>query len=224
MTEQDQKPAVPRISSMLARIKRPKVAAPFSRTENYVVAGMVLLFLLCLGCIQLVESAFLSMESARSLALPMIALIILLGAVFAVIQVIQVFQLVFNGGMDMADRIDANVDLDSVFVEELSRCEAEQLDRHSKLIDQEAKLRFRRAGLASGASTISALIINLLSSGSGNQALGWIDSAKLIITCCSLGMLIGSVMVMIFAGKLEKVSGLLRLAAEKSSLREDLTR
>ncbi len=209
---------------MLARIKRPKVAAPFSRTESYVVAGMVLLFLLCLACIQLVESAFLSMESARLFALPMVALIMLLGVVFTVIQVIQVIQLVLNGGSDMAGRIDANIDLDSVFVDELSSCEAEQLDRHSKLIDQEAKLLTRRAGLASGASTISALIINLLSIGSGSQALEWVDDAKLMITCCSLGMLIGSVMVMIFAGKLEMVSGLLKLAAEKSSLREVLIR
>ncbi len=224
MTEQDHKPAVPRISSMLARIKRPKVAAPFSRTENYVVAGMVLLFLLCVGCIQLVEAGLLSLESGRSLALPMAAVIILLGAVFAVVQVIQVAQLVLNGWSDMAGRIDVNVELDSAFVEDLSRCEAEELDRHSKLIDQEAKFLSRRAGLASGASTISALVINLLSVGSGNQALEWVDGAKLIITCCSLGMLIGSAMVMIFAGKLEKISGLLKLAAERSSLREDLTR
>ncbi|EPG2132560.1 hypothetical protein V3O09_19140 [Stenotrophomonas maltophilia] len=103
---------------------------------------------------------------------------------------------------------------------DLSHCNTQHLDQRSKLLEQESKLLTRRAGLASAATAISALIINLLSTGNGDKAAQWVSDAKLLITCCSLGLLAGAVIVIIFAGKLEKISTLLKLASERGSQRK----
>ncbi|HEL3842390.1 TPA: hypothetical protein UMY98_002306 [Stenotrophomonas maltophilia] len=220
MTDKDQYPKIPSTRILLLRIKRPKQVIPLSKAENYVVGSMVALFLLSLGCMALLKADQITQQAAKVIVLPLTGIIMLLGLVFFVIQVVQFFLLFRHGFNNMADRVDVSADADSALAEDLSHCNTQHLDQRSKLLEQESKLLTRRAGLASAATAISALIINLLSTGNGDKAAQWVSDAKLLITCCSLGLLAGAVIVIIFAGKLEKISTLLKLASERGSQRK----
>ncbi len=220
MIDKDQYPEIPSTRILLLRIKRPKQVIPLSKAENYVVGSMVALFLLSLGCMALLKADQITQQAAKVIVLPLTGIIMLLGLVFFVIQVIQLFLLFRHGFNNMADRVDVSADADSALAEDLSHCNTQHLDQRSKLLEQESKLLTRRAGLASAATAISALIINLLSTGNSDKAAQWVSDAKLLITCCSLGLLAGAVIVIIFAGKLEKISTLLKLASERGSQRK----
>ncbi|WP_349812264.1 hypothetical protein [Xanthomonas hortorum] len=205
---------------MLQKIKRPKRTGKLERIENYIFFGLLALTIFGLGVFAAGNFEWISKPNAKDI-LVVILLVMAVGFLaLGLLQIAQVFLAGKEGYEPMAERIDTAISMESKILDELGTCNPQTLRERSKHIDLENKLLTRRAGLSTFFGAISVVLINLFDA--GEKVNMWANPAiaKVFVYAGSLGILIGSIVVFILAGKLERIAGLFALAADRIEQRQ----
>ncbi|BBK01289.1 hypothetical protein Xcc3_25960 [Xanthomonas campestris pv. campestris] len=206
---------IPSTFQMLQKIKRPKMVSKLERIENYIFWGLLALTLFGLGVIAADNFEWISRPTAKDILL-MVLLVMAIGFLaLGLLQIAQVISAWKEGYEPMADRIDMAISAESEILDELGTCNPQTLRERSKHIDLENKLLTRRAGLSTFFGAIGVVLVNLFDA--GEKVNMWANPAiaKVFVYAGSLGILIGSIVVFILAGKLERIAGLFGLAADR---------
>ncbi|MBV6667753.1 hypothetical protein KV691_00115 [Xanthomonas euvesicatoria pv. alangii] len=214
MTEPKYSP-IPSTFQMLQKIKRPERAGKLERFEKYIFRGMVALLLFAFGVVAASNLAWISNTNATNVLIVALPALVAVFLVFGLLQIIQVIVAWKEGYEPMADRIDTAISRESEIMDELGTCNPQTLRERSKHIDLENKLLTRRAGLSTFFGAIGVVLVNLFDAGEKVNIWSNPANAKVFVYAGSLGILIGSVVVFILAGKLERIAGLLALAADR---------
>lgn len=207
---------VPSTYEMLERTKRPKIVSRFDRIENYSFAGLLILGLLVLVTWGLNSYSGVSQGTIKLLLSGIILAMVLIVAIWGTTQIIEAYMAWKAGYQPMATRIDAAAANERAILDELMQCDPQQLRERSKHLELEIKALGRRAGLATIATAIALALINLLDTAAKASIWPQLPYASLFVYAGCLGILIGSLLLVILVGKLERTAGLFALAAERT--------
>ncbi|KUF26943.1 hypothetical protein AO826_08385 [Xanthomonas phaseoli pv. manihotis] len=214
MTESPYSP-VPSTFQMLQKIKRPQSADKLERVEKYLFFGMLAVSLFGLGVVTAGNFEWISRPHAKDILL---VTLLVMGIAFLALGILQITQVILawkEGYEPMAERIDTAISTESKILDELGTCNPQTLRERSKHIDLENKLLTRRAGLSTFFGAIGVVLINLFDAGEKVNMWSNPAIAKVFVYAGSLGILIGSIVVFILAGRLERIAGLFGLAADR---------
>ncbi|MCE4510396.1 hypothetical protein [Xanthomonas hortorum] len=200
---------------MLQKIKRPQRVDKLERVEKYLFIGLLAVSLFGLGVVTAGNFEWISRPNAKDILLVTILVIGVAVLALGLLQVAQVVLAWKEGYEPMAERIDMAISAESEILDELGTCNPQTLRERSKHIDLENKLLTRRAGLSTFFGAIGVVLINLFDAGEKVNMWSNPANAKVFVYAGSLGILIGSIVVFILAGKLERIAGLLALAADR---------
>ncbi|MDX6081208.1 hypothetical protein SIL81_07995 [Xanthomonas campestris pv. incanae] len=200
---------------MLQKIKRPKRVSKLERIENYIFLGLLALTLFGLGVVAADNFDWISRPTAKDILLVVLLVMAIGFLALGLLQIAQVILAWKEGYEPMADRIDMVISAESEILDELGTCNPHTLRERSKHIDLENKLLTRRAGLSTFFGAIGVVLVNLFDAGEKVNMWSNPANAKVFVYAGSLGILIGSIVVFILAGKLERIAGLFGLAADR---------
>ncbi|MCC5092536.1 hypothetical protein D0A38_02510 [Xanthomonas campestris pv. incanae] len=206
---------IPSTFQMLQKIKRPKRVSKLERIENYIFLGLLALTLFGLGVVAADNFDWISRPTAKDILLVVLLVMAIGFLALGLLQIAQVILAWKEGYEPMADRIDMVISAESEILDELGTCNPQTLRERSKHIDLENKLLTRRAGLSTFFGAIGVVLVNLFDAGEKINMWSNPANAKVFVYAGSLGILIGSIVVFILAGKLERIAGLLALAADR---------
>lgn len=206
---------IPSTFQMLQKIKRPERAGKLERFEKYIFRGMMALLLFAFGVVAASNLAWISNTNAKNVLIVALPALVAVFLVFGLLQIIQVIVAWKEGYEPMTDRIDTAISRESEIMDELGTCNPQTLRERSKHIDLENKLLTRRAGLSTFFGAIGVVLVNLFDAGEKVNIWSNPANAKVFVYAGSLGILIGSIVVFILAGKLERIAGLFGLAADR---------
>ena len=215
MDEATKRP-IPSTYEMLERTKRPKIASKFDRVENWSFVGLIVLGLLTFALWGLSSYGWMSLKTAKFLLFWIIVAMVLIVVIWGASQLIEAYRAVKAGYRPTAGRIDDAAATERAILDELQQCDHQELRERSKHLELEVKVLGRRAGLATITSAIAFGLINLLDTAAKASIWPELPHARLFVYTGSLGILIGSLLLVIFTGKLERIAGLYALAAERT--------
>ena len=214
MTSEAQQ-SIPSTFEMIQRTKRPKVVSRLERVDNYSLGALLGLGLLVLGTYWLGTLKWISLVSAERVLV--CAVVAMVGVVvsWGAAQIIGVAAAWKAGYRPAAERIDAGIALETQILDELARCNPRELRERSQHLELEAKVLSRRAGLFTVTSAIAVVLINLFDKAERAKLWPELPIARVFVYTGSLGILSGSLLLVILVGKLERISGLFELAARR---------
>jgi len=207
--------SIPTTFQMLQKIKRPKKVGKLERVENYVFLGLLSLLLFGLGVAAAGNLEWISKPNAKAILLVTLLVMAVAFLALGLLQITQVILAWKEGYEPMAERIDAAISKESQILDDLIKCNPQTLRERSRHLDLENKLLSRRAGLSTFFGAIGVVLINLFDAGEKVNMWPNPANAKFFVYAGSLGILIGSVVVFVLAGKLERIAGLFGLAADR---------
>lgn len=214
MTDNAQHP-IPSTFEMLQRTMRPKIVSRFERVENYLLGALFCLALLVLGTWGLSAMNWINLAAAKFALAFIVVTMVVVVAVWGTTQIIEGIGAWRAGYHPIAERIDSAIIREGEILSELEKCNPQELRERSQHLELEAKVLGRRAGLFTVTGAIAVVLINI--SDAAEKAKIWpeLSQAKIFVYTGSLGILIGSLLLVIFVGKLERISGLFALAANR---------
>ncbi|PPJ42332.1 MULTISPECIES: hypothetical protein [unclassified Pseudoxanthomonas] len=207
---------IPSTFEMLERTKRPKIVSKFDWIENWSFIGLIVLGLLTFALWGLSSYGWMSLETAKFLLFWIIVAMVLIVVIWGASQLVEAYRAIKAGYRPMAERIDAAAANERAILDDLQECDHQELRERSKHLELEVKVLGRRAGLATITSAIAFGLINLLDTAAKASIWPELSHARLFVYTGSLGILIGSLLLVIFIGKLERIAGLYALAAERT--------
>jgi hypothetical protein len=210
---------LPSTYEMLERTKHPKIVSKFDRVQNYSFFALMALALLTLVLWGLSSHDWVSQGTVSSLLLFIIGAMILIVVIWGTSQFIEAYRAWKAGYRPMAERIDAATANERVILGELEQFDSQELRERSKHLELDVKVLGRRAGLATITSAIALALISLLDTATKASIWPELPYARFLVYAGSLGFLIGSLLLVILIGRLERIAGLFALAADRTRLR-----
>jgi hypothetical protein len=202
---------IPGTAELLEAVKRPGPKLLESSDKFFGITG-VALWLMMTALILLGQRYAWALTGAvwALMALLMLAI------GWAIWQALEVLRAWRQGFTPHGEAIDQAIAKERQWIEKLVHCDPQALREHSNHLDLEAKQRTRRAGLTTVLLAIGVAAVSLLDTGEKAQFWSSPTWFKLGIQSSSLGFLIGALVLAVLAGRLERVAGLLTLAADRA--------
>ncbi|WJI14650.1 hypothetical protein MWN52_13575 [Pseudoxanthomonas winnipegensis] len=202
---------IPSTAALLEAVKRPTPKFLEGSDKFFGITGV-------LAWLVMTALLFLGQRYAWALTGAVWALmgLLVLAIVWAIWQALEVLRAWRQGFTPHGEAIDQAIANERRWIEKLAYCDPQALREHSKHLDLEAKQRTRRAGLTTVLLAIGVAAVSLLDTGERAQFWSSPTWFKLAIQSSSLGFLIGALVLAVLAGRLERVAGLLALAADRA--------
>lgn len=211
----NKKHPIPSMFEMLQRTKRPKHVSKFDRVENYSIGTLLALGVLVLGTWMLSTLGWIGLVTTKIVLSCTVVTMIAVVAVWGITQIIQGIEAWRAGDRPIAERIDAAIIREREILNDLAQCDRQELRERSQHVELEAKVLGRRAGLFTVIGAIAVVLINIFDAAEKAKVWPELPHARLFVYTGSLGILIGSFLLVILVGKLERISGLFALAASR---------
>lgn len=215
MTDATPRP-IPTTFEMIERTKRPKVVSNLDRVENYSLVGLLILGVLTGAAWALHVSGWASKATVEFLLTSIVGAMVVIVAIWGGTQIVEAFRAWRAGYRPMAERIDAAVARERTILDELAECDPQELRERAKHLELEAKVLGRRAGLVTVVGAIAVALTNVFDTAAKASVWPEFPYAKLLVYTSSIGFFIGSLLLVILVGKLERIAGLFALAADRN--------
>lgn len=208
--------SIPKTGELLRFLKRPprdrSNAAKIER--GCMVAGMIVVVLIVatagLGLVGL-----LSRPVTRYTLMALLVVFIATFFVWAVAQMVDMFLTLKAGYRRAAEHVDEEILLERAVIAQLTSCDPTLLREHGKQMDMKAKLLTRRSQMGTVLAAVGAVVINLQAAGESADIWEKLQGVSPMVLAGSFGVLTGAAALIMFAGQLERLSGLLLLAADR---------
>lgn len=208
--------SIPPTSELLEAVKPIRSLNNFDRLEHwiFIAVGVLTFVMFCASALlwlQLIGKGW-----TRPLALTLMTVIVVLISLWMISQLLEAALAWKAGFKPFADSVDARITREREWVDRLAQCDPTALREKAKHLDLEAKLITRRAAIGAAAVAITVTTLTFLDAGS--KIPGWpkFTDAPVLICAAALGLSIGAIVLSILAGRLERVAGLMELAADRS--------
>lgn len=198
-------------------LKRPrKERSNTSKIERWCIVAAVITSLLMLTTAGLGVAGFIGYAAVRVCLLALLVIFFAIFLIWAVTQIVDVILTLKAGYRKAAAQVDEDILLERIVVERLSCCDPTLLREHGKQLDLKAKLLTRRSQMGTVLAAVGAVFINLQTAGENAAIWGKFQSVSPVVLAGSFGVLVGAAALIMFAGQLERLSGLLILAADRA--------
>lgn len=207
---------IPDTAELLALLKRlRKERSIAAKIERWCVVVGTVIGLLILVVAGLGFAEFLTKSITRYSL--MVLLVAFVTTVFALglTQVVDVLLTLKAGYRKAAAQVDADIVLERTIIVRLTRCEPTLLREHGKQLDIKAKLLTKRSQMGSVLAAVGAVVINLQAAGENAAIWGKFQFVPPLVLAGTFGVLAASAALIMFAGQLERLSGLAILAADR---------
>lgn len=207
---------IPDTAELLALLKRPrKERSIVAKIERWCVVvgtviGVLILVVAGLGLAEILTRS-ITRYSLMILLIAFVTTIFALGLT----QIVDVFLTLKAGYRKAAAHVDADILLERTIIIRLTRCEPTLLREHGKQLDIKAKLLTKRSQMGAALAAVGAVVINLQAAGENAAIWGKFQLVTPLVLAGSFGVLAASAALIMFAGQLERVSGLVILAADR---------
>ncbi len=208
---------IPETRELLILLKRPpRDRSSIGKIEQgCMVAGMILVVLI-LATAGFGLAGILSRPVTRYTLMALLVIFAATFLVWALTQIVDLFLTLKAGYRKAAAKVDEDILLERAVIASLARCDPTLLKEHGKQMDIKAKLLTRRSQMGSVLATVCAVVINLQAAGESADIWGKFQGISPVVLAGSFGVLTGSAALIMFAGQLERLSGLLLLAADRA--------
>ncbi|CAD1789559.1 hypothetical protein CPBF426_23670 [Xanthomonas arboricola pv. juglandis] len=207
---------IPSTAELLTKIKRPREErSTAAKVERWCFYAALVIAVLMAAAAGLGVTGILTADTTRAV---LMILMIVLAADFLIWCVTQIVDMVLTlkaGYLGAATRVDEDIMLEQKIIASLTRCEPIRLREHGKQLDLKAKLLTRRSQMGTVLSAVGVVAINLKEAGEKASIWGKLQDVPPFVFAGSLGVLIGAAAIIMLAGQLERLSGLLMLAADR---------
>lgn len=207
---------IPSTAELLMKTKAParrrSTVDKIELVAFFVLALVAVLLLIVAG---LVGFELISDATAKFLILVLICSIVITALTWAISQIVDLFLSLKSGFRIAALQIDEGIRRDQDTITEWARCDPAQLRERSKLFDLRVKLLTRRTNMTTVFTAIGVLVINLQDAGEKAALWGKLQAIPPFVLSGSLGILLGTLAVIVYTGRIERISGLLALAADR---------
>lgn len=207
---------IPRTGELLALLKRPrKERSKAAKIERWCIGATGIVAVLFLVTVGLGLAEILSNAATRYSLMALLAILVGVFFIWAVTQFVDLFLTLKAGYRKAAAQVDDDILLERAVIAELTRCEPTLLKEHAKQLEIKAKLLTKRSQMGTVLAAVGAVFINLQAAGENAAIWGKFQFVPPSVLAGSFGVLIGAAALIMFAGQLERLSGLLALAAER---------
>ena len=208
--------AIPNTHELISKIKLHRHKNIFDRIESYAFKAILLLFVCGIGVAIWKTLVTTSAPAITFSALLITLLSLLIVFVWGTSQIVEMIIALKAGFKPLTDEIDRRMEQEREMIRELAICNPIELRERAKHLELEAKFKTRRAAIGVAAVAVVVAIRQWLESAIKTGYLPqWMD-VSFFLNSGAIGFSIGSVIIAIFAGRLERVSGVLSLAADRS--------
>ena len=150
------------------------------------------------------------------LALLINIFLLLIILTWGISQIVELTVALKTGFKPLTDAVDERIKREKEVISELAACNPVELRERAKHLELEAKFKTRRAAIGVAAVAVVVAIRQWFESAIKTGYLSDRADITLFLNSGAIGLSIGSVIVAIYAGRLERISGVLSLAAERS--------
>lgn len=207
---------IPSTSELLELLKRPrKKRSIAAKIEQWCIVAGVVIAALILGVAGL---GFVEVLTKPTTIYSLMALLVTFVATFfvwIVTQIVDVFFTLKAGYRKAAAQVDEDILMERTIIVRLTGCQPTLLREHGKQLDLKAKLLTRRSQMGTVLAAVGAVVINLQAAGKNAAIWGNLQLVPPLVLAGSFGVLAASAALIMFAGQLERLSGLLALAADR---------
>ena len=179
------------------------------------VAGMIIVILI-LATAGFGLTGTLSRPVTRYTLMVLLVVFVATFLVWAVAQMVDMFLTLKGGYRRAAAHVDEDILLERAVIAQLTTCDPTLLREHGKQMDMKAKLLTRRSQMGTVLAAVGAVVINLQAAGESADIWGKLQGVSPLVLAGSFGVLTGAAALVMFAGQLERLSGLLLLAADRA--------
>jgi hypothetical protein len=207
---------IPSTLELLGLLKRPrKERSKAAKIERWCLVASGIIALLILVAAGLGFAGILTKYATRYCMIALLVAFVGTFFVWAITQFVDMFLTLKDGYRKAAGQVDEDILIERAVIAGLTRCEPAVLREHGKQLDLKAKLLTRRSQMGTVLAAVGAVVINLQAAGENAAIWGKFQFVPPLVLAGSFGVLIGSAALIMFAGQLERLSGLLTLAAER---------
>lgn len=179
------------------------------------VAGVIIAVLI-LATAGLGFAGVMSRPMTRYTLMVLLIIFVATFLAWALTQIVEMFLTLKAGYRRAAAHVDEDILLEQAVITSLTRCDPSLLREHGKQMDMKAKLLTRRSQMGTVLATVGAVVINLQAAGESAAIWGKFQGISPMVLAGSFGVLTASAALIMFAGQLERLSGLLLLAADRA--------
>lgn len=208
--------AVPHTNELLSKIKSQRQKNVFDHIElnAFKALGVLFVFGIAVG---IWTSVFASTAQVREfLALLINIFLLLIILTWGISQIVELTVALKTGFKPLTDAVDERIKREKEVISELAACNPVELRERAKHLELEAKFKTRRAAIGVAAVAVVVAIRQWFESAIKTGYLSDRADITLFLNSGAIGLSIGSVIVAIYAGRLERISGVLSLAADRS--------
>lgn len=208
--------AIPNTHELLSKIKSHRHKNIFDRIELHAFKALALLCSCGIG-VGIWTIFFATPARVTTfLALIITLCLLLIILIWGISQIVELTIALKAGFKPLTDEIDRRIKKERELIRELSICNPIELRERAKHLELEAKFKTRRAAIGVAAVAVVVAIRQWLESAIKTGYLPhWMD-VSFFLNSGAIGFSIGSVIMAVYAGRLERVSGVLSLAADRS--------
>lgn len=207
---------IPNTHELLSKIKSHRQKNIFDRIELHAFKALALLCSCGIG-VGIWTIFFVTPAPVTTfLALIITLCLLLIILIWGISQIVELTIALKAGFKPLTDEIDRRIKKEQELLRELSVCNPIELRERSKHLELEAKFKTRRAAIGLAAVAVLVAIRQWLELAIKTGYLPhWMD-ASFFLNSGAIGFSIGSVIMAVYAGRLERISGVLSLAADRS--------
>lgn len=207
---------IPSTRELLALLKRPrKEGSNVAKIERGCIVAAMIIAALILAAAGLGLVGIFTNALTRYTLMALLVIFVAIFFVWAVTQIADMFLTLKAGYRKAAAQVDEDILLERAVVVRLTRCEPTLLREHGKQLDLKAKLLTRRSQMGTVLAAVGAVVINLQAAGENAAIWGKLQGVSPMVLAGSFGVLTGAAALIMFAGQLERLSGLFILAADR---------
>lgn len=208
---------IPKTGELLTLLKRPpRDRSSAAKIERGCMVAGVIIAVLILATAGLGFAGVMSRPMTRYTLMVLLIIFVATFLAWALTQIVEMFLTLKAGYRRAAAHVDEDILLEQAVITSLTRCDPSLLREHGKQMDMKAKLLTRRSQMGTVLATVGAVVINLQAAGESAAIWGKFQGISPMVLAGSFGVLTASAALIMFAGQLERLSGLLLLAADRA--------
>lgn len=222
MCQGDRKfPLIDELLAMMEPGRKNKLV--FNKFDIWMLAILVVLALGIGACVTSVKLGWMEMEAAKMVVLCLYGTLLVVYLAWLSPMLKEVAGQIRYGFKQAAEVTKARMEHEESVIEHLMRYPRQLLREKSRLVDLEAKRWTRRAGVGAALNAASVVGITLFGAIVSHDAgakvgvpfLAGLGFPTMLVYALMFGLLLGSAAIYVFAARLEKVAGVLLIAADR---------
>lgn len=216
---------LPSISGMLAMIKRPQERKSPETFDKIMLIVLIVLFLAIGVFVAIAKLGWMEMSVARTAVLVLLAGLWISYIIWVGHFILAYVRQLRHGYKAASEETERRVSHELSVLDTFARYPEKTLKEAGRLVELEAKRWTRRGGVGAAFAAAFAVGLNLMNASikleevfPNSETVANVAAAITVTVYAStFGILLGAAMIYAFASRLEKLAGLLSLAAERAA-------